>query len=133
MKGLIKLYLVETASIYLVSNIVSGILLEKGLESLFLAGLGLTAVILFIKPVVNLLLLPLNLITFGLFRWVSSAVALFLATLVVPGFKISELVFNGFSWKYFSLPPLHLSGILAFIGFSLLISLVASLLHWLIK
>jgi len=133
MKGLIKLYLIETATIYIISNLVSGILLEKGLESLLFAGLGLSVVTLILKPILNILLLPLNLVTFGFFRWVSSTIALYLATLVVPGFKISEFLFEGFSSKYFNLPSFHLTGLFAYIGFSLLISLVASLLHWLIK
>lgn len=133
MKSLIKIYIVNTLSLFLVSEIFLGIVLQKGFESLFLAGLGLSLASLLIKPVINILLLPLNLITFGLFRWVSSAVALFLVTLVVPGFKILNFAFAGFSSKWLDIPAFSLTGILAFVAFSFAISVFSSIIHWLIK
>jgi putative membrane protein len=133
MRRLIKLYLIETATLYLVSVITSGLVFADGIVSLLLAGLGLMLVTVIAKPLINLLLLPLNLITFGLFRWVSATLVLYLATLIVPGFRILNFSFPGFSTPWFSLPVLHLTGVLAFIAFSFLISFVTGLLHWLIK
>ena len=133
MKSLIKIYLIATLSLFFVSKFFSGIVLEKGLVSLALAGLGLAAVSLLIKPLINLLLLPLNLVTFGLFRWVSSAIALYLVTLVVPGFKISGFHFAGLTTHWLDIPAFGLPGILAFVGFSFALSIISSFLHWLIK
>ncbi|PIZ45666.1 hypothetical protein COY30_01575, partial [Candidatus Woesebacteria bacterium CG_4_10_14_0_2_um_filter_44_9] len=86
-----------------------------------------------VKPLINLLLLPLNLITFGFFRWVSSAIALYLVTLVIPGFKIIGFSFAGFSSRWLDIPAFSLSGFFAFIGFSFAISAFASIIHWLVK
>lgn len=133
MKTLIKIYIISTFSLYLASILFKGIILEKGLESLFLAGAGLAAVSLLIKPIINLLLLPLNLITFGLFRWVSSTVALYLVTLAVPGFKILNFVFSGLTNKWFEIPSFRLEGVLSYIAFSLAISVFSSIIHWIIK
>lgn len=133
MKTLIKIYIISTFSLYLASILFKGIILEKGLESLFLAGAGLAAVSLLIKPIINLLLLPLNLITFGLFRWVSSTVALYLVTLAVPGFKILNFVFSGLTNKWFEIPSFRLEGALSYIAFSLAISVLSSIIHWIIK
>ncbi len=133
MKTLLKVYATSTLSLYLASVAFDGIVLAKWPESLLLAGLGLSLLSLLVKPLINLLLLPLNLITFGLFRWVSSAVALYLVTLVVPGFKILGFAFAGLSSKWMDLPSINLTGFLAIIAFSLVISLISSILHWLIS
>ena len=133
MKSLIKIYIASTLSLYLASVAFSGIQLSKGINSLLLTGVGLSILSLLVKPLINLLLLPLNLITFGLFRWVSSAIALYLVTLVIPGFKIIGFSFAGFSSRWLDIPAFSLSGFFAFIGFSFAISAFASIIHWLVK
>lgn len=133
MRKLIKKYTIETVSLYLVTRVTSGIILEKGLESLFLAGLGLLAASLIIRPLINILLLPLNLITFGFFRWVSLTVALYLVTLLVPGFKITRFYFAGFTSQWFDLPPVNLTGLFSFIAFSFVLASFTGLLVWLTK
>jgi putative membrane protein len=133
MKKILQHYLIDTFCLYIVSQLVSGIYFQKGLESLFLAGIGLTLATLVIRPVINILLLPLNLITFGIFKWVSSAIALYLVTLIVPGFKIVNFIFQGFSTKWVDIPSLNLSGLLALITFSFILSLFTSFIHWIFK
>lgn len=133
MKSIIKIYIINSLALFLTSEIFTGIILEKGVESLLLAGLGLALASLLIKPLINILLLPLNLVTFGLFRWVSSAVALYLVTLVVPGFKIANFFFAGFSSKWLDIPSFGFSGLLSFVAFSFAISVFTSIIHWVIK
>jgi len=129
----IKYFLINSVTIYLLSLVVSGIVLERGLTSVLLAGIALTLISLIIKPVINLLLLPLNLITFGLFRWVGYAVTLYIVTLVVPSFKLTGFMFAGYSSYWIAIPAISLTGIVAFIVYSLIISLTSSILDWLLK
>ncbi|MCL4419245.1 phage holin family protein, partial [Patescibacteria group bacterium] len=116
-----------------VSMAVSGIVFAEGTYSLLLAGAVLTLTTLIIRPIINILLLPINLITFGLFRWVGYAVTLYLVTLIVPGFKLLNFAFRGYSSYWFNIPAISLTGVLSFIAFSFLISLVASLGYWILK
>lgn len=129
----IKSFLINSVTLYVVSMFIYGIFFEKGVETMVLTGIALAVTALIIKPVINILLLPLNLITFGLFRWVGYAVALYVVTLVVPGFKIADFIFKGLSTYWFSLPGVTLHGILAFIAFSLVISVISSTFDWLLK
>lgn len=132
MKKILQHYIIATLSLYIISSFISGIIFDKGMESLLLAGVGLAVSLMIIKPIINILLIPINLVTFGLFRWVSSAIALYLVILIVPGFKIINFSFPGYPTKWFSLPSFNLNGILAIIAFSFLISLFTSFLTWLI-
>lgn len=133
MKHILKHYVVDTVALYLASQIASGMLFEGGIKTLLLTGVGLTAATLVVRPLINILILPINLITFGLFKWVSSAVALYLVTLVVPGFKIVQFVFEGLASKWLDVPGFSFAGVLAFISFSFLLSLITSFMYWLIK
>ena len=133
MKRILRHYLIDTFTLYLVSRATEGLVFEKGIESILLAGAGLAVTTMLVRPIVNILLLPINLITFGLFKWISSAITLFLVTIVVPGFRIAGFHFLGFSTSAFSLPAFSLEGVFAYIGFSFFISIVSSIIYWIIK
>jgi putative membrane protein len=133
MKRIIRHYLIDTGSLWAVSSLASGMVFESGTRTLLMAGVGLMFASLFAKPVINMLLLPINLITFGLFRWVSSAVVLYIVTLLVQDFKIAHFRFDGFTSKWFDLPPLYFEGMLAFVGFAFMLSIITSFLYWLHK
>jgi uncharacterized membrane protein YvlD (DUF360 family) len=132
LKKVLRHFAIDTFTLYAVSQFTTGLVFEKGIETLFLAGAGLTAASLLAKPIINLLLLPLNLITFNLFKWVSSAIALYLVTLLIPGFKVVKFVFEGLSSAWIDLPALNLGGGLAYVAFAFVISLISSFLYWLL-
>lgn len=133
MRTIIKHFLIDTISLYLISQAVSGIVFAEGIYTMALAGLVLMLATMVVRPIINVLLLPINLITFGLFKWVTYAITLYLVTLVVPGFEIGQFIFNGFSSYWLSIPAITLSGILAFIAFSFSISIVSSIFNWIFK
>ena len=84
---LVKL-LVSTAVIFGIAYFSGGALL--GVESFTAALLGaivLGLVNTFIRPIVKLLTLPINLITLGLFSLVVNTLMLYLVTWVVPGLE----------------------------------------------
>lgn len=86
-----------------------------------------------VKPLINLLILPINLVTFGVFKWVSSVVAVYVVTLVVPGFEVTKLAFNGYSGTWIDIPSFNFTGILAIVVFSFFLSILASVMNWLVK
>lgn len=133
MRTLLKKFIIDTIALYMVSEATVGINFALGATTLVLAGAVLMLATTVIKPILNILLLPLNLITFGLFKWVTYAVTLYLVTLVVPGFGIGNFVFPGYNSYWISIPALSLGGLLAFIAFSFIISFASSVLHWIFK
>lgn len=133
MKNLLRHYIIDLTALYFVSTFASGMIFARGTQTLLLATAGLTVFSILAKPVINLLLLPINLITFGLFRWASSVIALYLVTLVVPGFEINSFAFSGLATNLIIIPPINLEGFLALVAYSFVISIFTSLIHWLIK
>ncbi len=133
MRTLLKHFILDTISLYMVSQAVMGIVFAEGMFTLFLAGFVLMLANMIIKPVLNILLLPLNMVTLGLFRWIAYAITFYLVTLVVPGFKLGDFIFKGFNSYWFSLPPITISGVFAFVAFAFVISYMSTILRWIFK
>lgn len=133
MRGILKGFIISTGALYIVSEVISGLVFEQGMYTLLLAGFALMMATLIIRPVLNILLLPLNLVTLGLFKWVTYAITFYLVTLVVPGFKLLNFAFDGFNSYWFNLPGITLHGLFAFVAFSFVISFTLSVLHWIFK
>ena len=65
-----------------------GVMVEGVIAALVLA-VVLGAINAFIKPVVILLTLPINILTLGLFTFVINALLIMLAASIVPGFGVA--------------------------------------------
>lgn len=133
MKKHLRLFLVNLVSLWLVTNILEGVGYSEGYKTLASAALVLTIINFAVKPLIKLLLLPINLITLGAFRWVINVLSLYLVTIVVPQFEVQAFHFPGFSHQGFVIPAVYLSTFWALVVASLLISLVTTLLLWLMK
>ena len=79
---------------WLVSALAIGIAayLIPGIEVTLVGALVLAVVLgiinVFLKPVINLLTLPINVVTLGLFSLVVNALLIMLAGMIVPGFTV---------------------------------------------
>lgn len=79
---------------WLISALAIGIAayLIPGIEVTLIGALVLAVVLgiinVFLKPVINLLTLPINVITLGLFSLVMNALLIMLAGMIVPGFTV---------------------------------------------
>ena len=72
-----------------------------------MAALAIALVNLFVRPIVNLLLLPIHLVTLGTFRWAANLVTLYLVTRLVPNLQIHAFTFPGLDLKYLIIPSMH--------------------------
>lgn len=133
MKSILRSIIFNAAAIWFVSMIISGIVLERGYETLFISAFALGMINLLIKPIINILLLPINLLTLGTLRWIVNVIALYLVTVLVSDFKILPVKFSGLIYSGIVIPAFSLNLILSFIFISFLISLISGFLFWLTK
>lgn len=110
-----------------------GIVFTEGLKTFLFATLALSLANHVVRPFLNLLLLPINLITLGVFRWVTSVILLYTVTRFVPGFTITTFDFAGFIYQGIVIPEIHLAGFAALLIVSLILSFISSFLFWLAK
>ncbi len=86
----ILLRLAGTAvAVVLTVNLVPGLTVTGGWETIILIAVVWSVISMVIKPVLTILTLPITLITFGLFSLVLNALLFWLTAAIVPGFQIS--------------------------------------------
>ena len=85
--GLLIRWLALTAAIVIASYLISGIEIT-GFFSAFFAAAILGILNIFFRPILFILTLPINLLTFGLFTFVINALLLKMASGVISGFQV---------------------------------------------
>lgn len=133
MKKHLRLFIFNVFALWLVKNTIPGFSYSGGVNTLIWASFVLTIVNLFIRPIINLLLLPINLITLGSFRWLINVATLYLVTFLVPQIKINGFLFTGYTFNGFVAPHAYLNPFWVLVLSSLIISLVVTFLIWLSK
>lgn len=132
MKSILRSFLINGLALWLVSQALPGSMnFSRGTETLLFTAFVLGIINLFVRPLLKLFLLPINLLTLGAFRWVVNVLSLYLVTVVVTDFKIQNFFFPGFSYNVVTLPSLFLTGFWAFVLVSFSLSIISHFLFWL--
>ena len=132
MKGLLKYYLINLASLWVTIQIIPGLSFSGGFQTLLLGALVFALINFLLVPILKILLLPLNLLTLGFFAWITNVLALYALTRFIPQFKIIPFHFTGFEYNGFIIPEADFSVLWVAIITSLIIGLVTHFLHWLV-
>lgn len=111
MKLLVSL-LIQTVAVFVTAYVLPGIEVRDWFTA-FVVAVVLGVVNTFIRPILILLTLPINVVTLGLFLLVINGLLILLTSAIVPGFAVS-----GFLWA---------------VIFSLVLSLISSFLNHLAK
>lgn len=90
--GIIITLILNTIAVFVTSSILPGIRLDGWTSALILA-VVLGVINAFIRPILLILTLPINILTLGLFTFVIMGLMVLLASAIVPGFHV-----DGFWW-----------------------------------
>lgn len=131
MKHIPRSYLIHLLAIYFLVTINSGFTVAGNWQAVLYAALLLTFITIFIKPLLKILFLPINMITLGFFAWVINIGILYVLILIAPQIKIDIWNFPGTSGAFFSIPAFTLSKPANFVVSALLLALVIRALRWL--
>lgn len=125
MRKIILKILSTAASFYVASYFLAGVQLEPTWSSYLIASLVFVIFNFLLTPIIKILLLPINLLTLGLFRWLTNVLALYIFDLLYDGIRISSFTYPGFSSPLISLP----SGFLGLFWVLVLASFLMSLTY----
>lgn len=130
MRGLLKDIVIIFLSVYLVSLVLNGLIIES------LTSMIMLAIVLYfgnkvVHPIVQIILLPLNLLSLGIFSATSTLISLYLSTLFVKGVTVIPFTFQGVSLFGLNIASISFNTILSFIAISVTIYFVEKVLFWL--
>lgn len=129
MKYLLRVFLFNSFSLWLVSELLPALSISGGWQVILFAGLVLSLLMLIIAPILKILFIPINIITFGLFSWLINGIVLYLLTVFVPQVTISAWTFPGLSLSGFIIPRAQVSYAFALIVVSVALTFMVNILH----
>lgn len=132
MKFLIRHVLVNLLGIYLTSLVVTGLSWRGDLKALLLAAAALGLINVTVRTVVKLITLPLNIATLGLFTFVINALMLYLVTILVPAFTVTDFYFSGLNLGLIIIPSLSVARLWSFVVIAGIISVISTFVNWLV-
>jgi putative membrane protein len=128
MRNIIIKILATAASFYVAQSFLSGVHIQNDWVSYLVASLVFVIFNFFLSPIIKLLFLPINLLTLGLFRWLTNVLVLYLFDLLYDGIRITAFDFSGYSSSIIALPAGHLSLFWTLVLASLIMSITYSLI-----
>jgi len=133
MRTLLVKMLSTMASFYLVQILIAGVRLDPSWQAYLSATLVFLLFNLLVAPVIRLLLLPINLLTLGLFGWIANVITLYLFDIFSNSITISPYQFPGYSSSLIALPPAYLSLFWVLVLTSLTLTLINNLITYLLR
>ncbi|KKU62953.1 MAG: Membrane protein [Candidatus Amesbacteria bacterium GW2011_GWA1_47_16] len=131
---LLRSIAINLASVYIAAKILSGVIVYiGGYQTLLLAAIVIAVVNLLVRPVINLLLLPIHLLTLGVFRWLANLATMYIVIWLIPNLSIQPFTFPGLNLSYIIIPSIKFSAFGAFIVSTLVLTLTFHFLYWLLQ
>jgi len=127
-KRIIRYTIISSFSILLVNYFLHFADSDMLLATLIKAAALLSLFEIFIKPILKFLLLPINILTLGLFRFFLNIPAFFLIVKILPQFKINDIYTSPITLLNYSIPKSTYQGLAAIIFTAVAYSLVFYLL-----
>lgn len=131
MKPFFQETVINGVAIYIASLYFSGISVSGGFWSFATAAALLAVGFRILRPVLNIMTLPLNLITFGLFQLLTIAFIVFLITLLYPNLRITPFYFEGTQFFGIIIQPFQVGLFLSYIIISGTIYFINKAIFWL--
>lgn len=129
MKYFIRSVLFNVFSLWFTSQVLRGLVVKGNWQIILLAGLTLSLLNLIVKPVLSILFVPINFLTFGLISWFINVIVIYLLTILVPEVVITAWVFPGVNIGGFIIPQIKLSYFTSLIIIGLTIMMFANILE----
>jgi putative membrane protein len=129
MKYLLRVFLFHCFSLWFVSELIPALNITDGWQTLLFAGLVLSILMLLVHPILKILFIPINIITFGLLSWIINVIVIYLLTVFVSAVTITAWNFPGIHLVGFVVPHVQFSYIVSLCIVSMTLTLFVDILH----
>ena len=133
MKKILKLTLLFTFSLITVNQIWGNLYFESIPSSIIKTAFVLSIFEIILKPILKIILFPINLITLGLFRIVIDTLGLYLAVFLFSDFKIYNIHTSPTNWWGISLPAFNFVNFFTYLVTSVTIGLILNFFSFIIR
>lgn len=129
MKYIVRTFVFNCFALWLTSEIIPALQMPEGWQTLLFAGFVLSILSLVVKPLLKILFIPINILTFGLLSWVIHGIVIYLLTVLMPEVRVVAWTFPGGSWAGFVIPSMEWSYTVSLLAVGLATALISDGLH----
>lgn len=133
MKTIFRSIGIYLLALYFLPQMIPGFTLEGGIWTLFVGAATLAIMFLVLKPILNVISFPVNMVTLGLFSIVVNAFILYLLTVVVPEITVQPFSYPRFEFFGFIIPQITFNTFFAYAYSAFVLATINSAIRWLIK
>ncbi len=133
MKTIVRAIAIYTLALFLLPQLIPGVQITGGFLTLIIGGAALALLFLILKPILNIISFPVNLITLGLFSMFTNVIILYLLTVFVIGISIHSFTYPSVGIFGFIIPQISFPLLFAYIYTSFVLSFIDSFFSWLVK
>jgi putative membrane protein len=109
MKYLARIVLYNMFALWITSLLLPTITVTGSWQAFLVGAVTLSLLMLVVAPVLRILFIPVNILTFGLLSWVINVIVLYLLTVFVSDVRIVPWEYSGGHWQGFVLPQMTFS------------------------
>lgn len=120
-------------ALWISSQILPALVIQGELKGLALAALAFMIADIILIPLLKVLFLPLNLLTLGIFAWITNVLALYALVSVLPELELLPYHFPGIDLAGFTIPPIEMPTFMVAVVASFIIGSIIHILNWLTK
>lgn len=132
MRFLVKKIIINYLILNLLLNFYPGLIFTEGLKGLIVTASILSIINFLIKPVLKIILIPFNLLTFGLLSWFLNFFSLIILVLVSPYATVTNFQISNLDLWILHLTNFRVNIVLSIFLASLIIYFLEKLFTWII-
>jgi len=122
-------------ALYATGMFIPGFAVTQSIKGFLIASIVVTLAFTFLSPLIRFVLLPINIITLGIFSWLAQVVVFYIALSFFPTlFSVKSWNFVGWqvSQLGITIAPMNIGVITTIIIAALMISFIAGLVQWIL-
>lgn len=133
MKTIIRNTAIYTFALYFLPSIIPGVEIDGGFVTLLIGGFALAMMFLVLKPILNIISFPINLLTLGISSIFTNALILYLLTIFVVDISIVAFTYHATTVFGFGIPTIEFNTFFAYVYTAFILSLIDSAISWLME
>ena len=133
MKFVLKKYFLTTSALFTLTQLIPAIVISNSWKGLFYAGFILSLLFYIIRPFLNLVMLPINLVTLNLSSWIVQIIIFYFWSVITNTVKISNWQFGGLNLGAITLSSFDLVKWQVIIAGAIVYIFVNKFLEWVFK
>lgn len=133
MKAIIRNIAIYTFALYVLPFIVPGVEISGGVWTILIGGIALTLLFFVVKPILNVISIPVSIISVVIFSTITNLFVLYILTVFISGISVLPFSYPRGEFFGFITPRISFNMFFAYTYTAFVLSFIDAFVSWLVK